>query len=115
MDDIFCKIINKEINSEIVFENDDLIAINDIHPQAPVHILIISKKHLEDLISVEESDTELVGKLVLASKKIAEKLGLKENGYRLIINQGKDSGQLVPHLHIHLLGGKHLGAKIIND
>ncbi len=112
--DIFCKIINKELPANIVAENDDWLAINDIHPQAPVHVLIISKKHFVGLEEARESDAELLGKLLLAANQIAQKLNL-EKGFRLIINRGEDSGQLVPHFHIHLLGGRRLGAKIIKD
>ena len=115
IDDVFCKILNKELPAQIVAESEDWIAINDIHPQAPVHVLIIAKKHFTNLASFGASDTELVGKLILAANEIAGKLGLEERGFRLIINQGEDSGQLVPHFHVHLLGGKRLGAKIVND
>ena len=111
--DVFCKIINKELPSSVIAEDKDWLAINDIHPQAPVHVVIISKKHFVDLGEAATSDTELLGKMLLAANRIAAKLNL-EKGFRLIINKGEDSGQLVPHFHIHLLGGKRLGAKIVN-
>lgn len=111
--DIFCKILNKELPTNIVAETDDWLAINDIHPQAPVHVLIVPKKHFSNLEEAQESDAELLGKMLLAANQIAQKFNLK-NGFRLIINHGEDGGQLVPHFHIHLLGGKRLGAKIIN-
>lgn len=111
--DVFCKIIKKELPADIVAEDDAWLAINDIHPQAPVHVLIISKKHFTGLEEAEESDIELLGKLLLAANTIAKKLNL-EKGFRLILNSGEDSGQLVPHFHIHLLGGKRLGPKIVN-
>lgn len=110
--DVFCKILNKELSADIVAEDKDWIAINDIHPQAPIHILIIPRKHLTGLEAAGESETELIGKLVLAANRIADKLKMAK-GFRLIINRGEDSGQLVPHFHIHLLGGKRLGAKIV--
>lgn len=112
--DVFCKIINKELPADIVAENTDWLAINDIHPQAPVHVLIMSKKHFAGLEEAKESDAQLLGRLLLAANQIAQNLNL-EKGFRLIINRGEDSGQLVPHFHIHLLGGKRLGAKIIDD
>jgi histidine triad (HIT) family protein len=111
--DIFCKIIAKELPADIVAADTDWLAINDIHPQAPVHVLIISKKHFVGLEEAQESDTDLLGKMLLAANQIAQKLNL-EKGFRLIINSGEDAGQLVPHFHIHLLGGKRLGAKIVN-
>ncbi len=115
MDDIFCKIIAGEIKSDVVMETDEWLAINDIHPQAPVHVLIIPKRHINDLQALEASDAQLMGTLMLAVKQVAQKLNLDYKGYRLIINQGEDGGQLVPHLHMHLLGGKHLGPKIVRD
>ena len=111
--DVFCKIINKELSADIIDEGNDWIAIKDIHPQAPAHILIIPKKHITDFSDLTEKDSALLGTLILASKKIAEKLNLSK-GFRLIINQGEHGGQLVPHFHIHLLGGARLGAKIVS-
>lgn len=96
----------------MIMEGKDWIAINDIHPQAPVHILIISKKHL-DIPEITDPDAKMVGSLVVAANKIAQKLKL-EKGFRLIINRGEHGGQLVPHFHIHLLGGKRLGTKMVN-
>jgi histidine triad (HIT) family protein len=112
--DVFCKILAKELPAEILMETDGWIAFNDIHPQAPVHVLIVPKKHFLDLASATDSDAQLIGELTLAANQIAKKLGL-EKGFRLIINQGEDSGQLVPHFHIHLLGGKRLGPKIVAE
>mgnify|MGYP001581407342 CR=1 FL=1 len=110
--DVFCKIINKELPGDIVMEEDNWIAINDIHPNAPVHILIMPREHIDSIIALKDSDSDLMGKLIIAANKVAEKIGLKDKGFRLIINQGEHGGQLVPHLHIHLLGGKRLGKKI---
>ena len=111
--DIFCKIIKKELPADIIAEGENWIAINDIHPQAPVHVLIIPKKHF-DFPDIDDSDAGLVGELLIAADKVAKKLNLKK-GFRIIINQGEHGGQLVPHFHIHLLGGRHLGAKIVAD
>lgn len=112
--DVFCKILNKELPADVLIEGDSWIAINDIHPQAPVHVLIIPKKHFVDMSDASRQDAELIGKLILAAKEVAKKLNL-DKGYRLIVNQGEHAGQLVPHFHIHLLGGKRLGAKIVNN
>lgn len=95
-------------------EEEDWVAIQDIHPQAPVHVLIIPKKHLVDLNVAEKEDENLLGKLLLAASQVAKQLKL-DKGFRLIINQGQDGGQMVPHLHIHFLGGKVLGPKMIRD
>ena len=104
---LFCKIINKEIDTNIVFENDRLIAFQDINPQAPVHVLIIPNKEIAKVSDSEESDKELLGHLLLVSKKIADKYNLNDN-YRLVINNGADAGQSVFHIHVHLLGGRGL-------
>ncbi len=112
--DVFCKILNKELPADILMEGDDWIAINDIHPQAPVHVLIIPKKHLTDICDAMPEDTELLGKLLMAANKVAKKFDLEEKGFRLVVNHGEHGGQLVPHLHIHLLGGKRLGPKIVS-
>ncbi|MDD3678825.1 MAG: histidine triad nucleotide-binding protein [Patescibacteria group bacterium] len=115
MDCIFCKIIANEIPSPRVYESKNLIVIKDINPQAPIHNLIIPKKHIPDLNSVTEEDQEILSEILFTAKKISEIEGLKEKGYRIIANTGRDSGQLVPHLHFHFLGGKNLGPKIISD
>lgn len=113
--DIFCKIINKDIPSEIIAEGEGWIAIKDIAPKAPVHVLIIPKKHIGGMEDIEEDDAELIGRMVLGAQGIARKMGVSEKGYRLIINHGVHGGQLVPHLHFHLLGGKVLGAKLVQE
>lgn len=115
MEDVFCKIVKKEIPAEIIAEEEEWLAIKDIHPQAPVHVLIIPKKHIEGMAKITEAEAELVKKLLLAVNKVAKQMDLDEKGFRLIINQGEHSGQMVPHLHIHLLGGKKLGPKIVKD
>ena len=105
MDCIFCKIINKEIPSDIVYENDKVIAFKDISPKAPVHILVVPKKHIASIDRIEEKDKELMGDLILATKSIAREKGLK--GYKLLINVGREGGQIVDHVHLHLISGKN--------
>lgn len=106
---LFEKIIAREIPADVVYEDDRVLAFRDIQPQAPVHILIIPKKPIPRIASAAESDKDLLGHLLLQTRSIAEKLGLSETGYRLVINNGSDGGESVPHLHCHLLGGRALG------
>lgn len=103
---IFCKIARKEIPAEIVYEDDNVLAFKDIQPSAPVHILLISKKHIPTFFDVAESDASLIGEVHLAAARVARKLGLEESGFRLVSNCKGDAGQLVFHLHFHLLGGR---------
>jgi histidine triad (HIT) family protein len=103
---LFCKIIRGEIPCSKVFEDEDLLAFRDIHPIAPVHILIIPKVHISSLNESEEEHTDLLGKLLLRAKKLASDLGISKSGYRTIINTGEDGGQTVFHLHLHLIGGE---------
>lgn len=111
-DCIFCKIINKEIPAEIVYDDEEIVGFKDIHPAAPVHILVVPKKHIEKLTDVKPEDHMLIGKIYEVINKVAEMQGIKEKGFRVIINCGEDGGQVVHHLHFHLLGGKNLGPKI---
>ena len=108
-DCLFCRIINKEIPSRLVYEDEKVLAFEDIKPQAPAHILIIPKKHLASLKEADENDQNLLGYLLLTARKIAQDKGLAESGFRLVINSGPDSGQEVYHLHVHLLGGRRFG------
>ena len=108
MDCIFCKIIAGEIPTEILYQDDEIVAFRDINPKAPVHILIIPKKHIASLNQLSQSDTALVGRMVAVASRLAGGEGVVEKGYRLTINCGKEGGQLVPHLHMHLLGGRQL-------
>lgn len=112
-DCIFCKIINREIPSDIVYEDSEIIGFKDINPAAPIHILVIPKKHIPSLVQLQEEDENLVGKIYSVINKIAEEQGVKEKGFRVIVNCGKDGGQEVGHLHFHLLAGRQLGEKII--
>ncbi|PIZ00178.1 histidine triad nucleotide-binding protein [bacterium (Candidatus Howlettbacteria) CG_4_10_14_0_8_um_filter_40_9] len=107
---IFCKIASKEISKEFLYESDLVMAFHDINPEAPVHILILPKVHISNINEVQ--DMGIFGDLFTAAKEIAEKEGVSEKGYRVVINTGKDGGQLVDHLHIHLIGGKKLGSKV---
>lgn len=113
MDDcLFCKIIKKEIPSKVVYEDDAVLAFRDINPVAPVHILVIPKKHIGSLVELTNEDEAIVGKIYTIINKIAKQEGIAEKGFRVIVNCGEDGGQEVKHLHFHLLGGKKLGTKI---
>ena len=111
-DCIFCKIINKEVPSTIVDEDEDVIAFKDIHPVTPVHILVIPKKHISSLVDLKEEDEAVIGKIYTVINKIAKQEGILDKGFRVIVNCGEDGGQVVKHIHFHLLGGKKLGVKI---
>ena len=113
-DCIFCKIIKGEIPSEKVYEDDDILAFKDIQPAAPIHVLVIPKKHIANLMEVSNEDSELMGKIVVVMQKIAKQLGVDEKGFRIISNCGPDSGQEVMHLHFHLLAGRTMGPKIVS-
>lgn len=108
-DCIFCKIINKEIPSKIVYEDDDILAFEDINPLAKIHILLIPKKHIETAADLQEEDAAVIGKIYLTAKKIAEEKGMAEDGYRIVNNCKEFGGQEVFHIHFHLLGGEKLG------
>lgn len=106
IDCVFCNIINRTIDSKILMETDDLIVINDILPKAPVHLLVITKKHILSVNHLEPKDIELGGKILEAAKEMAKRLGFAESGYKLMFNVGKDGGQVIPHVHLHVLAGK---------
>lgn len=108
-DSIFTKIIKREIPANILFEDDDVIAFNDISPKAPIHILIVPKVQIPTINDLQEDDANLIGKVILRAKDIAKKMGIDERGYRLIFNCNKEGGQSVFHIHLHLIGGKQLG------
>jgi len=103
---IFCKIIEKKIPSKIVFEDETVIAFEDINPQAPVHTLVVPKRHIPEIHSMTEADRVLVGHLFFTAKKIADEKGLDAKGYRLVINNGAGAGQTVFHIHLHILSGR---------
>lgn len=102
-DCIFCSIAQKKVKSEIVFENDQVLIFKDIKPSAPVHYLIIPKEHIQSIAHLKENHNEIISKIIYGAKEFAEKIGLK--GYKLVFNVGKEGGQIIDHLHLHLLGG----------
>ena len=112
-DCLFCKIIKGDIPSTKVYEDEFVYAFKDINPEAPVHILVVPKKHIKSINEIEDIDENLIGKIFLAIEKIAKEQGVAEQGYRVISNCGKDAGQTVMHLHFHILGGRKLGEKIL--
>ncbi|GIO14796.1 histidine triad nucleotide-binding protein [Cohnella xylanilytica] len=110
MDCLFCKIVEGTIPSTKVYEDEYVYAFKDIQPQAPVHLLVIPKKHIASLNEAEPGDAELLGRVTLAAQRVAKEAGLGDSGYRVLTNVGKDSGQVVFHIHFHVLGGEKLGA-----
>jgi len=107
-DCIFCKLAGRQIPANSVYEDEELFAFHDLVPQAPVHVLIVPKRHITNIAATTESDAELLGKIVRAAAKIAVDLGIADSGYRVVANVGSNGGQSVDHLHMHLLGGRHM-------
>ena len=110
---IFCKIINKEIPADIVYENESIIAFKDINPAAPIHVLVIPKKHICKITDLKPEDGIIIQKIYEGINEVATLQGIKEKGFRVITNCGENGGQEVNHLHFHVLGGKSLGPKIV--
>ena len=108
MKTLFERIVAREIPAQIVFEDDLVLAIRDINPQAPTHLLIFPKQPVPRIAEATPADHKLLGHLLLKASEVADKAGLKKGGYRLVINNGTDGGETVPHLHCHILGGRHL-------
>jgi histidine triad (HIT) family protein len=106
---IFCKIAKNESPAEIEYEDTDVLGFWDIHPKAPVHILIIPKKHISSIQDLTEVDYQILGKMFMAANDLAKKKNIAQSGYRLVINSGRNAGMVVDHLHLHLLGGENLG------
>jgi len=106
---VFCKMVDGEIQPEVVYENEAVLAFKDINPQAPVHVLVIPRKHIASLNDLEPEHDVLVGEMYLAAKKVAQLTGIAEAGYRTVMNCGPQAGQTVFHLHLHVLGGRALG------
>jgi len=109
MDCLFCKILNNEIPADVIYQDDKVIAFNDISPQAPTHALIIPRKHIGTLNDIQPEDCDLVGHMVMVAGKIAEQQGFAADGYRTVFNCNSHGGQTVYHIHLHLLGGKPMG------
>lgn len=107
-DDLFLKIISREIPADIVYENDDVLAFRDVNPQAPLHVLVIPKIRIPTINDMQEDNAELFGKLFLAARDIAKAHGVDEEGYRVVMNCNSGAGQTVFHVHLHLLGGRNL-------
>jgi histidine triad (HIT) family protein len=103
---LFEKIVAREIPAKLAFEDDEVLAFHDINPQAPIHVLVIPKRVIPRIAEAQSADGALLGKLLLTAKQIAADLGLTESGYRIVINNGHNGGETVPHLHVHLLGGR---------
>ena len=112
MDCVFCKIVAGEVPTDLLYQDEEVLAFRDINPQAPTHLLIISKKHIPSLAHLSDADMPLIGRMVKAANQLAREGGVAEGGYRLVINCGKEGGQVVPHLHIHLLSGRKLADKM---
>ena len=110
---LFCKIVKGEVPSEKVYEDDKVLAFKDINPATPIHVLVIPKKHYENVLDVKEEDKEIIADIFQAINKIAEKLGVEKDGFRIISNCGKDAGQEVMHLYLQFLEGGKMGPKII--
>lgn len=109
---IFCAIGKKESPATIEYDDDDVVAFWDVNPKAKVHILIVPKKHITSVTELEDIDEALMGKMIMVAKKLAEKKGIADEGYRLVINAGKHSGQVVDHIHLHLIGGGPMGSMV---
>jgi histidine triad (HIT) family protein len=112
MDCIFCKIASGAIPADIVYSDEDFVAFRDIHPQAPIHDVVIPRQHIASANDLKESDQALAGKMILVASKVAEKEGIAEKGYRLSVNCGPDGTQEVPHIHLHVIGGRLLSEQL---
>ena len=112
MDCIFCQIVAGKVPSDIVYQDEEVIAFRDIEPQAPAHLLIIPKRHIPSLAHLSEAESPLIGHMVNIANQLAKQEGISESGYRLVVSCGKEGGQLVPHLHMHLLGGRRLSDEL---
>ena len=110
MDCIFCRIISGEIQSDILYQDEQAVAFRDVNPKAPVHLLVVPRKHIESVAALTGDEASVFGHLVAVANQLAREAGISEKGYRLVVNCGPDGGQLVPHLHLHLLGGRQMRA-----
>jgi len=109
---IFCRIVAGEVPGDIVYQDENFLAFRDIMPKAPIHVLIIPKTHITSATELTEEQQKLAGRLIIIAKNLAEKEGIAKKGYRLVINCGPEGGQVVPHLHLHLIGGRKLDARL---
>lgn len=109
---IFCKILNDEVAASLVHSDEEVIVINDINPKAPIHLLIIPRKHIASVEEMKREDIYLMGHMIWVAKLMADEHRIDTKGYKLVINTGKDGGQMVPHVHLHLLGGTKLGGLV---
>ena len=112
MDCIFCQIVAGKVPSDILYQDEEVISFRDINPQAPTHLLIIPKEHIPSLAQLSEAELALIGRMVNVANMLAKREGISGNGYRLVINCGEWGGQLVPHFHMHLLGGRRLSGRL---
>jgi histidine triad (HIT) family protein len=108
MECVFCQIVAGQLPGDILYQDDQVIAFRDINPQSPTHVLIIPRKHIASLAELAEGETSLMGHMVNIANQLAKSEGVAQSGYRLVVNCGQEGGQLVPHLHLHLLGGRQL-------
>lgn len=109
---IFCRIVAGELPGDIVYQDEDFLAFRDVMPKAPTHILVIPKNHIASAAELTDGQENLAGRLIIIANKVAEKEGIANKGYRLTMNCGPEGGQVVPHLHLHLLGGRQMDAKL---
>lgn len=112
MPTVFTKIINREIPADILYEDEDILAFKDIHPLAPVHVLIIPKREIPTIDNVQDDEALLVGRMILVARDVARDLNISKKGYKLLFRVGRDGGQEIPHIHLHLIGGARLSEHI---
>jgi histidine triad (HIT) family protein len=112
MECIFCRIVAGELPSDILYQDDEIMAFRDINPLAPTHVLIIPKRHIAFLSDLTDDEVSLIGRMVGVANKLARQEGVDEKGYRLVVSSGEEGGQVVPHLHMHLLGGRKLADRL---
>jgi len=113
MDCIFCQIVAGKIPGDIIYQDEELIAFRDIEPQAPVHLLIVPRKHISSLAELTDAEMPLISHMTVVANKLARQENIFESGYRLVINCGKEGGQIVPHFHLHVLGGRELSGMMV--
>ncbi len=112
MECVFCRIVNGELPSDTLYQDDEVMAFRDINPLAPTHVLIIPRRHITSLADLAEKETSIIGRMAGVANKLARQEGVAEKGYRLVVSSGEEGGQVVPHLHMHLLGGRRLSDRL---